>query len=74
MKQKMLQGFLTFNTDLRNPGFLPSNENLQTAEISSDMKIHNVCKLWTLRSCEKVKREEKWFIKDEGMMALECEI
>ncbi len=44
-EQEMSQHSHTFNTNLRDPGFLSSNENLQTAEISSDMQIHHICKL-----------------------------
>lgn len=45
MEQEMSQHTHTFNTNLRDPSFLSSNENLQTAEISSDMQIHHICKL-----------------------------
>lgn len=45
MEKEMSQHFHTFNTNLRDPGFLSSNENLQTAEISSDMQIYHICKL-----------------------------
>lgn len=51
--------FHTFNTNLRDSGFLSSNEHFQAAQICSDVKIHHICKLWLFWSCQMKKTADK---------------
>ncbi len=39
---------ITLYSDLRDPGFLSSYEDLQTAEVCSDVHIHHILKLGLL--------------------------
>lgn len=53
--------FHTFNANFRDPGSLPSDEDLQTAQISPDVIIDDVCKLAPPGGCRgKMIERPQW--------------
>lgn len=49
---------ITLYADLRDPGFLSSYEDLQTAEVCSDVQIYHILKLWLLIGWRKSQKYE----------------